>query len=75
MRKAWYHNAAVTRQKNAQGQPTLIEVSVPHAYGKVKSVQVRPGDTNSFMADIIEGLLYELEIKETKHAPTSTKKA
>jgi hypothetical protein len=72
MKKQWYEGAKVLRQKDPKGRTVLIDVMVPHAYGQIKSVQVRPGDTNNFMADVIEGLLYELDTQPKKGGSNAT---
>lgn len=60
-RKQWYDGATVMRLKTPAGQTSAIRVSVPRAYGHLKSCEVRPDSAAAFMADVIEGLLYELD--------------
>lgn len=64
---SWYKSITVTRSRSRHSdENALITVHAPHAYGRVRSCQVRSSDTNGFMADIIEGLLHEISIKDAK---------
>ena len=70
-RLPWFTKLTVTRQFNSRfsdESAAIITVHAPHAFGKIKSCQVRASDTNKFMADIIEGLLDEIDRRDTEIA-------
>lgn len=73
-RKQWYDGATVMRLKSPSGHTTGIRVSVPRAYGHLKSCEVRPDSAASFMADVIEGLLYELDRLKGNQDGTTTQR-